>query len=323
MSFRTLSSIAFLAAAVGYLLVSLHLGGRADASSAIMRHPVPPPFVIFRALAPREHYGRAAVLELRPEAKPTVSKLTCSRLHYAGGRGVCATQETVGDGVVNVAYLFDRRLEPGRRIVLNGVPTRLRVAPTGRLAAITTYAEEESAAGERLVTRTRIIDLRSAQTVADLSDFRIENFNLPPIREPVDIANVVFEADGDRFFATLTTDTEQYLVAGSLRERRLSTIRTGVASEALSPNGRRLIVKRLVPQRGFWQLAVIDLATWSEHDLRQGPRSVDDQVEWLDNDHVIYHDVEGESTALWMLPIDGINGPRVFLKDAHSGAIQR
>ena len=27
--------------------------------------------------------------------------------------------------------------------------------------------------------------------------------------------------------------------------------------------------------------------------------------------------------SLWMLPVDGINGPQVLVKDAYSGAVQR
>ena len=86
---------------------------------------------------------------------------------------------------------------------------------------------------------------------------------------------------------------------------------------------RHLVVKRRVEESGFWQLAVIDLHTWSQRDLNQGPLSVDDQVEWLDNDHVIFHDALDETTAIWMLPIDGLGPRQVFLRDAFSGTTQR
>lgn len=324
MSLRTFSVVALLAAGIGYLLVSLQMAGRGESGErATARHPVPPPFVIFRALAPRESYGRVALLELRPAAEPLVSSLSCLRLHYAGGRGLCATQRTRAGEIVNVVHLFDRALERRGEVVLDGIPTRLRVAPNGLFGAVTTYSEEETPEYERLATRTRIIDMQTGRQVADLRDFRLENSNLPAISGPRDFSSVAFERDGDRFFATLATDEERYLVAGSLREQRVTALRGGVANEALSPNGDRLAVKRLLPERGFWQLAVIDLRTWTERDLRQGPRSVDDQVEWLDDDHVMYHDVDGESTALWALPVDGINGPRVLVKGAYAGAVQR
>jgi hypothetical protein len=320
-SLRTFSSVALLAAVVGYLLVSMQLGDRPSDDAG--RHPAPPPFVIYRALAPREAYGRVALLELRPGAEPRVSSLSCLRLHYAGGRGLCAIQQPRNEAIVNVVQVFDRSMIAAREVVLDGIPTRLRVSPNGRYAAITTYAEEETPEYERLATRTRFIDLRSGRQLGDLRDFRIEFHESPALSGPMDFSSVAFERDGDRFFATLSTEAERYLVAGSLRERRLTVLRPGVASEALSPDGSRLAVKRLLPDRGFWQLAVIDLRTWTERDLRQGTRSVDDQVEWLDDDHVVYHDVDGESTAVWALPVDGENGPRVLVKDAYSGAIQR
>ena len=324
LSLRTLSSVALLAAIVGALVMSLRSGGESAAAvdPRVVRHPQVPPFVMFRTLAADETHGRVAVIGLRPDAMRHVSRLSCSRVHYAAGRGLCITQESNDRSTLHVAYLFDAKLEPGRRMLLDGVATRVRVAPNGRIGAITTYSEEESADGERLATRSRLFDMRSGQQLADLREFHIENRSLPPIHGPIDVSSVSFERDGDRFFATLATDEERYLVAGSVKERRLTTIRTGVASEALSPDGRRLAVKRLVPDRGFWQLAVIDLRTWTEQDLLQGARSVDDQVEWVDDHHVMYHDVDGESTALWMLPIDGANGPRVLLKDAYSGTVQ-
>jgi hypothetical protein len=319
---RTIAAVVVLAITIGYLLVSLQVGAARDDARAA-RHPMPPPFVMYRALAPREAHGRVAVMGLAPDGRPHVSRLTCARIHYAGGRGLCATLEPSAGNVAHVVQVFDQRFAPGKRLVLDGVPTRLRVAPDGHLGAITTYAEEEGPDGERLATRTRIIDMQTAHILVDLRDFRVDSGNHPPVRGPVDIASVAFERDGERFFATLAAGNERYLVAGSMRERRLTLLRAGVASEALSPDGRQLVVKRLLPERGFWQLAVVDLGTWAEHDLHQGGRSVDDQVEWLDNQHVVYHDADGEGTALWMLPVDGVNGPRVLVKDAYSAAVQR
>ena len=41
--------------------------------------------------------------------------------------------------------------------------------------------------------------------------------------------------------------------------------------------------------RGWWQLASFDVATNEERVLDKETRSVDDQVEWLDNQTVMYH----------------------------------
>jgi hypothetical protein len=314
MSIRIASTLALLTLVVGALLVSLR-GDRANAT------PAASPVVLFRSLASGHEHGRLATLGLSAGGARRAGPLSCTRVHFAGGRGVCTVPEPRGDDVVHVAYVFDRTLAPGMRIELVGVPTRVRVAPTGRVAAITTYAHEAEDAA--LVTTSIVVDLGSGAVKADLSTFELDPVGAPANAAGGAVSGLAFERDGNRFFATLAVDAEPMLVAGSLSERRITALRTGVSNEALSPNGRRLIVKKLVEQRGFWQLAVIDLSTWEELELPQGPRSVDDQVEWLDSEHVLYHDVDGESTALWMLPVDGVNGPRVLVKDAYSGSVQR
>jgi hypothetical protein len=130
-------------------------------------------------------------------------------------------------------------------------------------------------------------------------------------------------ADSDRFFATLSTLDHRYLVSGSVAGRRLDVIAGGLANEAVSPDGRGLLVKKQTGDRGRWQLVVLDLDSRREVPLNQGPRSVDDQVEWLDDGHVVYHDVTEEGTGIWMLPTDGTTAPRLLMPDAFSPAVQR
>ena len=323
MTLRTTAMLALLMAVVGGLLVSLQLPpARTPRAPAAVGHAMPPPFVMFRSLARDAEHGRTVVLGLSPGGSRIVGPLSCTRLHYAGGRGVCAMSEPQEGVDAQAAYVFDHRLAPLVRIALDGVATRVRVAPTGDLGAITTYTSDRGA-NDRPVTNSIAVDLRSGAVVADLSEFQIEDAGGAPIHGPVTVSGLAFERDGRRFFATLVSDGEPRLVAGSIGERRLTVLRTGVANEALSPDGRRLVVKKLFAERGYWQLAIIDLATWMEHDLPQGPRSVDDQVEWLDNEHVMFHDDDGDTTSVWIMPADGGSGPQVLVKDAYSGAAQR
>jgi hypothetical protein len=48
-------------------------------------------------------------------------------------------------------------------------------------------------------------------------------------------------------------------------------------------------------------------------------RPIDDQAEWLDDDHVLYR--TGEET--WMVPADGSGTPKRFLRSADSPAVVR
>jgi hypothetical protein len=77
-----------------------------------------------------------------------------------------------------------------------------------------------------------------------------------------------------------------------------------------------------VDGRVFWQLHILDLKTNQETPLAE-KRSVDDQLEWLDNNHVLYSLPEAEngssaSTNIWLAAADGASAPRLFLKKAYS-----
>jgi len=222
-----------------------------------------------------------------------------------------------------VAEIFDRSFERQGRLALAGVPTRVRVSPDGRFGAVTTYAEEESPAGERLAIESVVIDLRSATVLADLRDFRLETVGADAFVGPFDFASVSFDRDSDRFFATLSTPTRRSLVVGSLRQRTLRPLEPEFASEAISPDGARLVVKQRVSDRGFWRVAILDLASRREQALQQGDRSIDDQVEWLDEHNVVYHDAREEGTGLWVLAADGQSGPRLLVPAAYSPAVVR
>jgi hypothetical protein len=299
--------------------------GVAVAIGTIAADPTPrAPFVVFRTLAPRDAHGYVAWLPLAsPDARRRITGLVCARVQFTASAGVCLTEEARGREVAHIAYVLDRRFVPRHRFVLSGIPVRCRLSPDGRWAAITVYAEEESPAGERLATESVLIDVPTGRRVADLREFALDHAGFAGISDPIDISSVTFDRDSDRFFATLTSSGRRYLVAGSVGSRTLRIVRAGIVNEALSADGRRLIGKQLHDQRGFWQLTVIDLDTWEERALNQGPRSVDDQVDWLDDAHVLYHDVTEDGTAIWKLPADGSGGPQPFIRDAFSASVVR
>jgi len=70
---------------------------------------------------------------------------------------------------------------------------------------------------------------------------------------------------------------------------------------------------------------VLDLATLQDT-LLDETRSVDDQVEWLDDTHVLfglaaYREQGGAGSDVWVAAADGSAPPRVYLKDAFSPAV--
>lgn len=280
-------------------------------------------FMAFRTLAPARAHGRLAMAPLDGLERRAVTPLACLRIALAGGAGLCMRDETQDTAVTHVAFTFDRRFALQHRIPLNGIPVRARVSPYGRLGAVTTYAEEETAAGERLATESFLIDMSSGRVLADLREFDVRTAGRPPLSGPVDIASPAFARDEDRIYATISTPTQRYVVRGSVAARTFAVIAEGLATEGLSPDETRLVAKRPVGDRGRWELVVLDLADFSVRPLNQGDRSVDDQVEWFDDEHVMYHDVSQEGTGIWALPVDGVGPPRLLLPHAFSPVLVR
>jgi hypothetical protein len=296
-------------------------GGGAVRRMVNVRAPIAAPFLLFRTLAPRRAFGRLAMVHAHDQLTRFVAPLTCARVHYAGGSGVCLVEHASGTTLKHIAYLFDRTFARGAGIALAGVPTRVRVSPDGRWAAVTTYAEEELPGGERLASESVLIDISAGRIVADLREFRISNDAYAPLAGPIDIAGVAFAGDSDHFYASLSTPSKRYLAAGSIAARRVELIAVGMANEAVSPDGRRLVVKRQVGNHGQWQLAVLDLGSMESTTLHHPERSVDDQVEWLDDTHVVYHDAAEDATGVWMLSTDGLSGPQLLIPDAFSPVV--
>ena len=121
------------------------------------------------------------------------------------------------------------------------------------------------------------------------------------------------------FLATHRLQGKTYLLRGSIKQRVARTIHTNVECPSLSPDGTRIAYKKRTGSASApWHLTVLDLKTMRETPLAE-PRSVDDQVEWLDDGRVLY----GVDNAVWTLPADGSGAPARFLAGAGSPSVQR
>jgi hypothetical protein len=63
---------------------------------------------------------------------------------------------------------------------------------------------------------------------------------------------------------------------------------------------------------------VLDLRTGRETSLSES-RSIDDQIEWLDNNHLVY----GDGRDVWVVSPDGSGRPRILIPNADSPAVVR
>ena len=277
--------------------------------------------IVFRSLDrdnPNE-YGHLAWAPLdHPGRTRTVSGLGCERLHFAAGTGICLTRGGAL-GTSLTARFVGPDLRVRKEVKLTGAASRARMSPDGRYGAVTAFVSGHSYAdpGE-FSTRTTILDARRGKLIADLEDFTVVRDGRTFKAIDFNFWGVTFAGDSNRFYATLGSGGKTYLLRGNVRERRATVIHENVECPSLSPDGTRIAYKRLMDSPGIWRYHVLDLATGRETPLAE-ERPIDDQAEWLDDDHVLYR-VDEET---WIVNADGTGRARRFLARADSPATLR
>ena len=275
--------------------------------------------LLFVSMIPDRSAGSLAVASLSDLAGArAIAGLRCERASYAGGRGICLVR-LGGEEAESEVEIFDSKFHVSRRFEVEGAPSRARVSPDGRYAAITMFeaSEEEEGSSEGPYTETTIVDLENGKEVADLEKLSLTKDGKPFPRDDLHISAVTFADDDDHFFASLgSAEATSYLLEGSLRDRKLNVIAKGVDSPSLSPDGTHIAFRRLVGGDGNWRLFVMDLRTKKAIRLA-GDDPIDDQAEWLDDARVVYVN----DNKLWVVAADGNGRPRELLSYVYSPTV--
>ena len=286
------------------------------------------PYVLFRNTALGPSYGKLSVASLdAPDTVRYPTGLDCERVYGTAESGLCL-QAIRNAFPIFQAVSFDRHFQASHTFNLKGGPSRARVSRDGHWGAVTVFLAGHGYASIGFATQTILYDLRSATTVGDLEQFPVVKDGQPFKAADFNFWGVTFEPEGDGFYATLASGGVYYLIEGHVSSRQLRVLRQGVECPSLSPDGRRLVFKSRLHDRGsvHWQLHVLDLQTHHETIVNE-PRSVDDQAEWLDADHVLYglaRNIEGSGTwDIWVARSDGTGTPAVFVHDALSPCVVR
>jgi hypothetical protein len=315
-------TVACLVLAGAYFVVA----ARRDTAEA--GAPVAAPVVDLAGLADQPHllfldddgdtYRRVAAAEpggVPPSGAGTddgrlITDLRCQRFYSAAGRGLCVEADQFGGDI----SILDENLEVVHRIGISGIPSRARVSPDGRFGSTTLFVTGHSYSEGGFSTATVLIDMESGTEIANLEDFTVMRDGRPFDAVDFNFWGVTFAEDSNRFYATLGTGGSTYLLEGDVARREVTVLRDNVECPSLSPDGTRIAFKKRVDGGGLfepvrWQIHLLDLATMEETPVGDA-RNVDDQVEWIDDEHLVYA-VQDEGPPptlrpdLWVLPLDG------------------
>lgn len=321
---RRLAFVAFAAACL--LVAGSYLGwalmrddaGAPDGAPATRGGVVPTGgVVLFQQLERGPSYASVSWVPAEDrDAERIRTDLVCERVHVAAGRGLCLMLNTQQTGYV--AKVFGSDLEPVQEVPLTGIPSRARVSPDGRYGATTVFLLGHSYAQSSFSTRTSIIDMATGQDLGSLDGFVTTGVDGEVIDAPdMNYWGVTFGQDSDVFYATVETGGQTYLIEGNVQTREAHVLRDNVECPSLSPDGTRIAYKEKASS-GAWRFHVLELDTMTDLPLAE-ERSIDDQVEWLDNERVLY----GVDADIWVVPADGTGHPQRFLRDALSPAVLR
>jgi hypothetical protein len=320
-------------ATTGYAATQLHSSRqtRSAAPSVEQAAAVTLPgshFVAFRHTGRDAEYGVVALVDLDDPGGPrSFTGAVCDRVYASSEGGSCLATER---GVVTT--YTSSTLAPdwttSSTAPLAGLPSRTRISPDGSLVATTSFVTGHSYMTVGFSTATEIHAADGSASYGDLEKFQLVRDGEPVSPQDRNVWGVTFAADDETFYATVGTGGHTYLVRGDLAARTLTVVGDHVECPSLSPDGTRIAFKEAgtVDGRPGWTPAVLDLATGERTVLSGETRTVDDQLEWLDDDTVLYgmpRDDEPGVTDVWSLDTTPGATPELFVEQAWSPSVVR
>jgi hypothetical protein len=272
--------------------------------------------VMVRAVDPEDTRlnGRVFVVDEGKVTARSGEDLTCERVYYAAGHGLCLG--VAPSGVEYTATTFDSKLQPLHTFTLTGLPSRARVSSDGRYGAMTVFVAGDSYRGSSAAfsTRTYIVDMAAGKPIGQLEEFKVIKEGKPFEAIDFNFWGITFDpTDSERFYATLGTGDHHYLVEGDIATKELKVLRDGVECPSLSPDGKQIAFKSRIEGTSTWRLKVLDVATLKDHPVAE-KRSIDDQVEWLNDETLVY----SNGTNVYTVPADGSGEVQLLIRDATS-----
>lgn len=315
-------------AAVGAVAFAQFQSRQAAPSSAETTDVLAADRVVFRNTASGAGYGHVASVSLdEPTGARAISDLACDRVDATSTLMSCL-RIVRGIAPTYTATVVDSTGAEVSGWPLSGIPSRTRISPAGDLIASTAFVTGHSYATIGFSTETTI-HTAAGGSLGNLEDWTLIIDGAPSAPVDRNYWGITF-IDDSSFYATagMTTSGSTYLVHGDIASRTLTAVAENVECPSLSPDGTRIAFKRVTAGSGptvHWTPAIYDIGAGGVEVLQE-VRSIDDQIEWLDDDTILYgmprEGVPGD-TDIWSLAADGSDEPGLFIEHAWSPSVVR
>ena len=201
-----------------------------------------------------------------PAGARAVTSLACDRVAMSHGVGLCLKAD---HGVVTTyrGEIFDSKFHVTHDFAVPGLPSRARVSPDGRYAAMTLFVYGDSYAASNFSTCTLFVDTRTGRFLSNIEQFDVTDNGHPVTAISRNYWGVTFAADSRHFYATLAVGASIHLIYGDLERQEAHTIADGVECPSLSPDGTRIGYKLRTGgalDGVRWRLHVLDLRTGAD-----------------------------------------------------------
>jgi hypothetical protein len=285
------------------------------------------PRIVFRHTGLDNEFGVVAIVPLSDPGGPRAfTGVACDRVAARPEGASCLVTDAGVTTTFEVQEL-NAQWEQVDSSPLPGIPSRTRLSPDGTLVATTVFVSGHSYMSTGFSTTTEVHEFGGGTRWGTLEKFDLvlDGRAVNPVDR--NIWGVTF-VDDDTFYATVGTGGRTFLVEGHLAARTLTSVSPDAECPALSPDGTRVAFKVDVdPGRPIvWQIAVQDLATGARTLLEQGPRGLDDQVEWLDDDTLLYGMPRADEpgvTDVWSVDTAADAAPELLIEQAWSPTVVR
>lgn len=282
--------------------------------------------IVFRNTAPGQGYGHVtSVPYADPYGPRAVTARACDRVDATASEFMCLkTDRGIAPSYSATLYASDG--SEMARWPLPGIPSRTRISLDGTRIATTSFVTGHSYATIGFSTET-VIRSNTGESFGNLEEWTFLIDDAPASPTDRNFWGVTFIDDG-AFYATASTGGVTYLVKGDIDARSLTAVVEGVECPSLSPDGTRIAYKHVTAGAGLtahWTPAILELASGGI-ELLPETRSIDDQIEWLDDDTILYgmpRDGAAGDSDVWALSADGSGDPEVLIKHAWSPSVVR